>query len=870
MIRDLVHARLSAAVDALKSSGVLPADLDVSLEVADPKDPSHGDFACNFALAAAKQAGMNPRELGEKLRGELVAGDQGTEGPRDQGNEDKNEKRKTKNDGGGAPEKSIFESVEIAGPGFLNLRMADGAWRLGLEWANQAAGNLAKPGVLKNEKRKTKNDDSSGDHPLRLNVEFVSVNPNGPITVGSGRGAAFGSTLCNVLEAAGNEVHREYYINDGTNSEQMRLFAESSRFYVALRIFGEWGNSEHVEDWTGELLELINEFVKVEGDVSSMKSDELVSKWLSFAKNEFESLVHGRALGHLAVKNSHDTPYYNEERARQLRLYSREAWKNGEFEAPFLDFPEAGYRGDYVRYTAWQFVKAKDNAEQEFFEEAEKHIFDRNGLFWFQSKAERWMLDAQKLDLEDFATTFDTWFSEQSLHDSGKVEGGIRHLIANGSADERPIRTVLKLAKGGKIDEVQIVEQPNEEVDEEGTEGPREQGSEDKNEERKTKNEKPDSSDQRETASGHRLAANDSRNTLWLRSTKFADDMDRVLRRKDGRLTYIASDVAYHKDKFNRPPGPNGQGADKLITILGPDHHGYISRLHAVVAALLDKNEKRKTKNEESDFEGESDPQYRPLDVIEAKLYDSPEERENCLAALEEARERLEVIIFQIVRFVKEGKPAPMRKRDGNIYSLRDLMVEIGKDAAPHLGPEEQIVVGKDVARFFYLMRSHDTHMDFDIDLATKGTDENPVFYVQYAHARICSILKKSESEGLRAKGEAGNVNASSLTDTSSSTVPLHPRETALIKKVLDLPWEVQRCAQDYGVHRLTTYAIELARTFHHFYDACRVIQPEEPELTQRRLAICTATRHALQGALGLLGVSAPEKMERAEQNLEP
>ncbi|MCC7230288.1 MAG: hypothetical protein IT203_07820, partial [Fimbriimonadaceae bacterium] len=344
--------------------------------------------------------------------------------------------------------------------------------------------------------------------------------------------------------------------------------------------------------------------------------------------------------------------------------------------------------------------------------------------------------------------------------------------------------------------------------------------------------------------------------TLWLRSTKFGDDMDRVLRRRDGRLTYIASDVAYHKDKLTDASGTRGTGpVDKMITILGPDHHGYIGRLQAVVAAML--------KAEGSNPllpHGEKGAGGRggPLSELESKIYDSPEERDLCQAALSEARKKLEVQIFQLVRFLKDGKPAPMRKRDGNIYALIDLMREIGEKVKPAGTEAQKLEAGKDVARFFYLMRSHDTSFDFDLDLAEKQSDENPVFYVQYAHARICSVIAKAaEAFPSPAGGGAGEGADASLLS--------HDRELALVKKISDLPFEVKRCAQDYGVHRLTTYAIELARTYHHFYEACRVIQADEPELSRARLALCEATRIALKANLDLLGISAPERMDRAE-----
>lgn len=636
MIRFALQRIVQLAVDGL---GLPSADYD-PVEIVDTKQPEHGDYACNFALIAAKKAGMNPRELGEKLKDALL------------------------------PNTEVFMGVEVAGPGFVNLRLQP-AWVAGFVSEVLAAGDrLAGTGQGR---------DGLGDHGrdarATINVEFVSVNPNGPITIGSGRGAAYGSTLANVLEAAGNRVQREYYINDGVNSEQMRLFAES---------------------------------VKALGE--------------------------GR------------------------------------------DVPEGGYRGDYVQDVASELGAGP------------------NDLGWWQSRAQEVMLDRQRGALHIFGVEFDTWFSEQSLHDAGKVEECINHLVRNGAADETPIRHKLKLAKGGKIEDVEVEAQ---------------------------------------AAGDEEDAAQGDQPTLWLRSTKFGDDMDRVLRRRDGRLTYIASDVAYHKDKLERTAA---LGANpRLITILGPDHHGYIGRLQAVLAAQLR-------------TEGEVQASAEPLSDVEGKLYASPADRDACRAALDEAKQKLEVQIYQLVRFLKDGKPAPMRKRDGNIYALIDLIDEIGKKVKPNESQEEQRKVGKDVARFFYLMRSHDTTFDFDLDLAERQSDENPVFYVQYAHARICSILAKAREAGLKAV--PGDLS--------------HPKELELIKKIADLPWEVQRCAADYGVHRLTTYAIELARTFHHFYDACRVIQEDQPQLTAARLALCEATKTGLQGVFRLLGIEAPERMDRA------
>ncbi|RIK00546.1 MAG: hypothetical protein DCC46_04740 [Armatimonadetes bacterium] len=664
LIRDFLESELRAAVERLIASGELPPGDYPTPTLSDAKDASHGDFSSQFALAASKTAGLPPREIADRLAAQLPLGE-------------------------------LLDSAEVAGPGFLNLRLKPAAIAKFVKEVLEKGDDLPR---------------SVAEAPVRLNVEFVSVNPNGPITVGSGRGAAFGSTLCNVLEAAGHQVHREYYINDGTNSEQMRLFAESVR-----------------------------------------------------------AIIEGAPI------------------------------------------PSGGYRGEYLDGVARKV--GRESAQVPLLE--------------FQKRCGMLMIESQREDLTAFATTFDTWFSEQSLHDSGKVEECIDALIAKGAADTEPYQLEV-IKKKGEPDEVKRNEQPVEEED-----------ADQANESFEPSPPTPSPSSPGGEKGEGAIA------TLWLRSTKFADDKDRVLRRKDGRWTYIASDVAYHKDKFNRGSAPGEKGsvapADKLLTILGPDHHGYIGRLRAVVAALL-----------EEQGEAAGGDATQPLSESEALLHRDPAERDACLAALEEARKKLEVVIFQIVRFVKDGKPAPMRKRDGNIYSLKDLMLEIGKNAAPAAKESEQLRIGKDVARFFYLMRSHDTHMDFDLDLAEKQSDENPVYYVQYAHARICSVLRKAEETGLGAPGHHDPFDPALLAE---------PKELALIKKVCDLPFEVRRCAEDYGVHRLTSYATELARAYHAFYDSCRVLQPENLPLTRARLALCQAAAIGLRSTLGLLGISAPERM---------
>jgi arginyl-tRNA synthetase len=545
VIRRVQQAAKSFAADRGWNASDLPG-----VELTAPKQPEFGDFATNFALVAASSVKRPPREIAEDLAERLRA------------------------DG-------AFESVEVAGPGFLNLRVSSCFLA---EWVRIG---LSEPERLCRVEPVT---------PEKYLVEFVSANPNGPIHVGHGRGAAFGDSLARVLSAAGHTVSREFYVNDGVNSEQMRLFALSVRCRY-------------------------RELLGLEGE-----------------------------------------------------------------------FPEGGYKGDYVDEVAREILNQHGPGHAE------------DGPEFFQPVAQDLMLEVQRRDLERFGVVFDTWFSEQSLFDRGSVQQAIEQLRAKGFLYEKD-------------------------------------------------------------------------GALWLKSSEFGDDKDRIVVRSDGRPTYIASDIAYHKDKFDR-------GFDRLIDIWGADHHGYIPRMAA---------------------------------AIEAMGYDAS---------------RFEVIVTQIVRFLEGGEVKAMSKRDGTMVQLRDLMEEIGVD----------------VARFFYLMRSVDAHMDFDLTLAKEHSEKNPVFYVQYAHARLCSLFRKADEMGFRA-------------DPAKAELLDERPERELILKAWDLCAEIERSVETRRVHNLTTYAMDLARCYHNFYDKCRVLREEDPDRTSARLALCELTRNALQAVCHLLGISAPEEM---------
>jgi arginyl-tRNA synthetase len=268
---------------------------------------------------------------------------------------------------------------------------------------------------------------------------------------------------------------------------------------------------------------------------------------------------------------------------------------------------------------------------------------------------------------------------------------------------------------------------------------------------------------------------------LWLRTTDFGDDKDRVIERSTGEHTYVASDIAYAQNKRER-------GFDRMVYVLGADHHGYIGRMRAAYEALG----------------GEPD--------------------------------RLDLLIMQFVHLVRGGEKVSMSKRAGEFVTLDELVEEIGVDAA----------------RWFLLNRSHDTTIEVDLELAKSETSENPVYYVQYAHARIAAVLRKAGVERV----------ADALAEGFPATgLSLHPSERALIAKLLAWPAETTEAAERRAVHRIAAYALELSQAFSAFYRDCQVVGAEPVELESFRIALCVATQRTIARALDLLGVSAPSEM---------
>ena len=543
---------LSRLVDegALTLAGGVPEQIRVER----PKVEAHGDYATGVAMQLAGSARRPPREIAQLLADRVA-------------------------DAAG------IASAEVAGPGFLNIRVEAGA-------QGALAGEILAVGADLGR------GDAMAGH--RVNVEFVSANPTGPLTLASTRWAAVGDALARILASQGAEVAREYYFND--HGTQVERFARS---------------------------------------------------------------LLARARG--------------------------------------LPTPDDGYAGSYIDEIAAAVVEREPSVLDKPDPEAEE-VFRREGV--------ELMFTEIKSSLHGFGVDFDVFFHENSLYERGEVD-----------------EAVARLRQGGLTYE----------------------------------------------ADG----------AVWLRSSEYGDDKDRVIVRSDGRPTYICSDAAYYLDKRRR-------GFDRVMIVVGADHHGYVGRYRALAAAFGD------------------DPDTN-----------------------------LEIVIGQLVNLLQDGRPVRMSKRAGAVITIDDIVGAIGVDAA----------------RYALTRYSIDSNIDIDLDLWSRRSHDNPVYYVQYAHARLSSILRNAGELGIAVPAGPGGYDPAALD---------HPRDGDLLRALADLPRVVLQAAARREPHRVARYLEDTAATFHKFYDECRVLpmgDEEATDLHRARLALVAATRVVVAQGLGLLGVSAPERM---------
>lgn len=495
------------------------------VKVLKPKEASFGDYSVSVAMEIAKKEGINPFEVATQIKEKL--------------------------------DSKYFEKIEVVNPGFINFF-------------------VSKEVVLGEIQEVLKSGEKFGNLNIgksKIQVEFISANPTGPLTVGNGRGGPFGDVLANVLSKAGNKVEKAYYVND----------------------YGQ----------------------------------QILS------------------LGHSVLKDA-----------------------------------EAKYSGEYIDELAL-IIKEKDP-------------------YKIGVEAAAIVLESIKKTVKDLNISFDEWFSEKSLHDQGEVEKAIELLKKKGFTYE-------------------------------------------------------------------------SEGALWFKSTLFGDERDRVIVKSDDKSTYLAGDIAYHRNKFEK------KKFDKVINIWGADHFGDVAGLMAGIEAIGHKD-------------------------------------------------KLEIVLLQFVTVMRDGKPVKMSKRMGTAVLMDDLLAELSAD----------------VIKFFFLQKSNNTHLNFDMDLAREQSDKNPVYYVQYAHARIASILR---SAGVSSTKKINNISL--LT---------HASEIELMKQILKLPEIIEDTSLDYQIHRIPQYAVELATAFHKFYNDCHVLVEDE-KLKEARLGLAYATKIALRNTLELMGISAPEQM---------
>jgi len=527
-------------------------DLDIQLER--PREDAHGDLSSNLALQLAGRLGRKPRDVAREIvtRLRLPPG--------------------------------VVEKMEIAGPGFINFFLAGTALAAVVRAVLGAGAAYGTSQVGRG---------------VKVNVEFVSANPTGPLHVGHGRGAALGDAVASLLEATGHEVTREFYVND-----------------------------------------------------AGVQIDRLArSLW---------ARVQQRAGRPAAI-------------------------------------PEGGYHGEYLIELAAALLEREGNAFAD--------LPEAEALARCRAEALATQRAEQDRDLDEFGVRFDVVSSELDLYAGDRLVETLADLAAHGLSYERD-------------------------------------------------------------------------GALWLATSRFGDEKDRVIRKQDGTYTYFLPDIAYHRDKARR-------GFHRAIDVWGADHHGYVARMQAAMVGL----------GLAPDF--------------------------------------FEAVLVQLVRVMRGGEEVRFSKRSGDFVTLRELYLETGVDAA----------------RYFFLSRRADSQFVFDVDLAKRQSEENPIYYVQYAHTRIAGIFRNA--------GLDPAVVGPDFADPAPLTADV---EQELLKQLGRYPEVVARAAAELEPHRIIAYLEESARLVNAWYHHYRVLGEPAP-VERARLMLARAVQLVLRNGLALLGISAPERM---------
>jgi len=583
-----VLARVHAVCAALAAEGGWSAGVDLSRVVVEPpRDPAHGDMATNAAMVLAKEARTKPRDLAEQIAARLRADD-------------------------------LIGSVDVAGPGFINLTLKASAWSEALLTVLREGSSYGRSAMGAGEK---------------VNVEYVSANPTGPMHVGHGRGAVFGDALANLLTFAGFDVVREYYVNDA--GAQVDVLARSAH------------------------------------------------------------LRYREALGENVG-----------------------------------EIPEGLYPGDYLKPVGQALAAA--------YGDKLLKMPEADWLAIVRAKAIAMMMEEIKGDLAALNIRHEVFFSERSLIEGGTDQVAATIAFLRGKGDVYEGR--LPPPKGAPVEDYEDREQ-----------------------------------------------------TLF-RATAYGDDVDRPLKKSDGGYTYFASDIAYHKNKFDR-------GFHNLVDVWGADHGGYIKRVEAAIKAVTS------------------------------------------------GKATLDVKVVQLVKLLRSGEPVKMSKRSGDFVTLREVVDEVGKDAV----------------RFMMLYRKNDAVLDFDLAKVIEQSRENPVFYVQYGHARGHSVFRNAREVVPDLPEEAG-TRAAFLTEAAVERLT-DPAELELLRRLALYPRAVEAAAAAHEPHRIAFYLYDLASEFHalwnkgHDLPYLRFIINNDAGMTKARLALVQGVVSVLASGLAVLGVHAPDEM---------
>ncbi|MGN1126742.1 MAG: arginine--tRNA ligase [Ruminococcus sp.] len=567
-MKDVITSAINKAIEL----GELPQGETPDFIIETPADKSHGDLATNAAMVSAKAFRMPPFKIAQAITNNISL------------------------------ENTLFSKFETAGPGFINFFLSPDYYAMVLKEVEEEKENFGQSDFGKGKK---------------VMVEFVSANPTGPMHMGNARGGALGDCLASVLDKAGYDVWREFYVNDAGN--QIEKFACSLE-------------------------------------------------------------------------------------ARYLQIFDSS-----------VPFPEDGYQGGDITDLANLYKEENgDKLLNCSSEERKKALVDfalpRN-------------IKKMQADMAKYKITYDKWFFESELHNSGAV---------------KEVVDILK-SKGLTYEKEGAVWYKNAEV-------------------------------------CTKILLNQGKSQEYIDKLELKDD---VLIRQNGNPTYFTADIAYHKNKFDR-------GFDTLIDVWGADHHGHVMRMKGAMDAI--------------GYNGD----------------------------------KLDVVLMQLVKLVRNGELVKMSKRTGKAIQLSDLLDEVPVDSA----------------RFLFNTREANSQMDFDLDLAVKEDNQNPVYYVQYAHARICSIIKALEKDGITlrscTKEELTLLNA--------------PEEMDIINHLASFEEEIINSAKDYDPTKITRYVTTLANLFHRFYNACRV-KGEDESLTQARLNLCVAVKTVIKNVLTMFNITCPDSM---------